>query len=110
MEKDGFQIASKKKSKIQANENAYAIDCEMCFTKNGLECCRISVVDANRNVVLDEFIKPTDPILDYNTKYSGITADMLKDVTTTLASVQQKLLKFIHQDTILIGIIQHYFC
>jgi len=48
---------------------------------------RISVVDYDFKVLLDEFIMPPRMVLDYNTKYSGITAELLAGVTTTLEDI-----------------------
>ena len=48
-------------------------------------------------------MKPKTPILDYNTKYSGITYDILKDVTTDLEEIQEELLQIITKDSIIIG-------
>ena len=39
----------------------------------------------------------------FNNRFSGLTADNFKGVTTTLQDVQDKLLKIIYEDTILIG-------
>ena len=47
-----------------------AVDCEMCRSDLGEELTRVSV-------------------LDYRTQYSGVTEDMLQDVTTTLQQVSR---------------------
>lgn len=80
-----------------------AIDCEMCKTANGTELTRISMVDYNGKTVLDELVKPDLPILDYLTEYSGMTADMLADVTTTHKDIQNKLMKILDRNTVLVG-------
>ena len=37
---------------------------------------------------MDELVRPDAAITDYVTRYSGITAEMMADVTTSLADVQ----------------------
>ena len=40
----------------------------------------MTLVDASKKILLDELVMPDNPILDYNTKYSGITEELLKEV------------------------------
>ncbi|CAK68548.1 unnamed protein product (macronuclear) [Paramecium tetraurelia] len=83
--------------------NIFAMDCEMVQTENKLELARVSIVDYNYKVVLDVLVKPQTKILDYNTKYSGITEDMLSNVTVTLAEAQKMVKSILDEDSILIG-------
>lgn len=53
--------------------NIVAIDCEMVQTELGLELARITIVDYDFNIIMDEFVMPANNILDYNTKYQNKT-------------------------------------
>ncbi|KAH7060798.1 hypothetical protein B0J12DRAFT_565601 [Macrophomina phaseolina] len=89
---------------VTAGRKILAMDCEMCKTgEDVFELTRISVVDWDENVVMDEFVKPERPITDYLTPYSGITEEKLAKVTTTLADIQKRLLEIITPQTILVG-------
>jgi RNA exonuclease 1 len=45
----------------------------MCYTTWGVSIGRVSLVDVNSKTVLDMLIKPTDKLIDLNTRYSGLT-------------------------------------
>nr|CAD7426191.1 unnamed protein product [Timema monikensis] len=86
------------------NFGVYALDCEMCFTTRGLELTKVTVVAADGRLVYDCLVRPENFIIDYNTRFSGITArDLSKRATKTLKDVQNDLMGFINADTILIG-------
>lgn len=81
----------------------FALDCEMCRTKSGLVLTRCSLTNWDGKRLIDELVKPDEEIVDYVTKYSGITEDMLKDVKTRLPDIQQKIKSIVSSDDILIG-------
>uniref|UniRef100_T1JBL6 TBC1 domain family member 9 n=1 Tax=Strigamia maritima TaxID=126957 RepID=T1JBL6_STRMM len=89
---------------VTDNSPMFALDCEMCFTTiQAHEVTRVSVVDEELNIILDELVKPPNKILDYLTEFSGITMEMLQPVTTTLVDVQKKLNDLLPADAIWCG-------
>lgn len=82
----------------------YAIDCEMVLTDDDkYSLARISIIDWSGKTVLDKYVLPSLPIKNYFTQFSGITAKILENVTTTLQDIQKELLAIIGPDTILLG-------
>ncbi|XP_020498848.1 RNA exonuclease 5 [Labrus bergylta] len=88
---------------VTNNSPLYGLDCEMCLTEQGNELARVSLVDSAGNCVLDELVKPQRQILNYLTKFSGITAAMLRPIKTTLRDVQAKLRTLLPSDAVLVG-------
>ncbi|KFM76397.1 putative RNA exonuclease NEF-sp, partial [Stegodyphus mimosarum] len=67
---------------VTENSPMFALDCEMCRTaKNPSELTRIAIVDESLETVYETLVKPDERIVDYMTKYSGITKEMLEGVT-----------------------------
>lgn len=82
----------------------YALDCEMVVTSDDKHSlARISVIDWSGKTILDKYVKPTLPIINYFTEYSGITEKLLENVETTLKDIQTELLALFSEDTVLLG-------
>lgn len=96
MDKDENYVCTKK--------DIFALDCEMCYTIEGLELTRITIVNYDEKVVYDKYVQPQNRVIDYNTRYSGITAETLASSDTlTLPEIQAVLLSMFHSKSILIG-------
>ncbi|KAJ3996078.1 ribonuclease H [Lentinula boryana] len=74
----------------------FGIDCEMCMTEDGKELTRVCMIDYDTQlVVYDQLVKPKKPVIDYLTRWSGITAEALATATTTFAEAQSYVLKLL---------------
>ena len=80
----------------------------MCETAQGLELTRLTIIDKDLTVILDTLVKPKNRIINYLTKYSGITEDLLENVTVTLEQVQLAFMRLISKETYLIGTYVRY--
>nr|XP_014346055.1 PREDICTED: putative RNA exonuclease NEF-sp isoform X2 [Latimeria chalumnae] len=81
----------------------FGLDCEMCLTPKGHELTRVAVVNSEGTCIMNELVKPENPIFDYLTRYSGITWNILLPVTTRLRDVQVQLKKLLPSDAVLVG-------
>lgn len=101
---ENFVLTKSIKSKKNVDEpNFYALDCEMVNTTIGIEIVRVTVINHEGEEVYESKVKPYNPILDYKSKYSGITEESLRNCTKRLFDVQLDLLKMFDKDSILIG-------
>ena len=99
----GFVRTVEKPSLPGGDYGVYALDCEMCYTTEGGELTRVTVVSSDSKIVYETLVKPDNPVLDYNTRFSGITEYDLRYINTTLKDVQTTLLDMFSNKTILIG-------
>ncbi|XP_046633987.1 putative exonuclease GOR [Daphnia pulicaria] len=100
---DGFVHTMDKPPLAGGDYGVYAMDCEMCYTTEGGELTRITIVSSDLKIVYDTLVKPDNSVVDYNTRFSGISERDLKHVMTKLKDVQIFLLNLLSSKTILIG-------
>ncbi|GIX77702.1 putative exonuclease GOR [Caerostris extrusa] len=101
--KEYSEIQARKHQKKDLQNGIYALDCEMSYTTSGLEVTKVGVVNAQGLTVYETYVRPNARVLDYNTRFSGITAKDLAGVTTTLLDVKARLMQLFDSNTILIG-------
>lgn len=57
---------------VTRQSRMFGVDCEMCLTMNMIsELTRLTVVDEDGIVLLDELVKPRGRIINYLTQFSG---------------------------------------
>ncbi|GFR10082.1 RNA exonuclease 5 [Trichonephila clavata] len=101
---DNYVFSKKCYAPVSQNSPMFALDCEMCLTVDNLnELTRIAVVNESLETVYHTLVKPKAKIMNYLTRYSGITKEMLNDVVTQLSDVQDDLQKLLPADAILCG-------
>jgi RNA exonuclease 1 len=89
---------------VHTKSPMYGLDCEMCLTsKNENELARVSIVDEEYNSVYETLVRPTNKITDYLTPWSGITKEMMENVTKTLKDVQEDVRSILPPDAILVA-------
>lgn len=102
-QKGGYVRTMAKSPAPDGNYGVYALDCEMCYTTEGPELTRVTVTSTDNQTVYETLVKPDNPILDYNTRFSGISEEDMLNVKTTIRDVQAVLLSKFSNKTILIG-------
>ncbi|XP_029960143.1 RNA exonuclease 1 homolog [Salarias fasciatus] len=100
---EGFVSTAPSSPSDTSCPGVFSLDCARCYTVNGLELSRVTVVDSSLQVVYDTFVKPSGEVIDYNTRFSGISKEDVKGTSTSFTEVQQTLMSFISADTVLIG-------
>ncbi|WZZ26850.1 hypothetical protein YC2023_010251 [Brassica napus] len=91
-----------KSSTVMKSTDMIAVDCEMVLREDGTEgLVRVGAVDRHGKVILDKFVKPAKPIVDYRTAITGLTAHDIEKATLTVVDIQmleaEKSRLFIHR-------------
>ncbi|KAM9125445.1 apoptosis-enhancing nuclease [Pangshura tecta] len=89
---------------LQRPGKCVAIDCEMVGTGPGgklSELARCTVVNYDGDVIYDKYIRPELPIVDYRTRWSGITKQHMQKATP-FSAAQREILKIL-KDKIVVG-------
>ncbi|XP_074863231.1 apoptosis-enhancing nuclease-like [Carettochelys insculpta] len=89
---------------LQRPGKCVAIDCEMVGTGPGgklSELARCTVVSYNGDVIYDKYIRPELPIVDYRTRWSGITKQHMRNAIP-FGVAQREILKIL-KDKIVVG-------
>lgn len=92
----------------KCERGAVALDAEMFYTVGGYEVSRVTAVDFfTEATLLDVLVSPRHtPVLDYNTKWSGVSAESYTSgelPVLSFAELKGKLAEIIGDETILIG-------
>lgn len=82
------------------------MDCEMVgvgYRGRKSAVARVTLVGWNGEILLDEFVRPTEEVTDYRTFVSGVTArDLDQKARWTLSDCQRQVRKLL-EDKILVG-------
>lgn len=93
----GFVATLSKSPPSDGNYGVYALDCEMCYTTEGPELTRVTVVGVEGQTVYETLVKPDNPILDHNTRFARFTAVVIiNDGCVALAPI--RFVNFIFED------------
>ncbi|ODO12042.1 hypothetical protein I350_00826 [Cryptococcus amylolentus CBS 6273] len=82
-----------------------AMDCEMINTTAGLSLGRVTIVDENGNILLDELVRQSTDVgdRDVNTRFSGISPGQLDSALMDLPAVRSAACMFIGPETVIVG-------
>lgn len=82
-----------------------AADCEMVRSAGGRAMlARVTVVDEGGAAVVDTLVRPDEPVADYLTRYSGVTAEMLEGPgAVPFEAARESFLRAVRACDVLVG-------
>ncbi|KAL4239595.1 exonuclease [Mactra antiquata] len=99
-----FVFTKHEYTKVSSKSPMFALDCEMVQTKaSRMDLARVSIVDEKLETVLDMFVKPRAPVINYVTQFSGITKELLDPIETRVEDIQHIIQANLPSDAILVG-------
>lgn len=115
-ERQAFTTVSELRELIQQDDNVtgqslaskpleiVALDCELGFTTAGLSLTRVTVINEEGRIVLDELCKPRADMIDDNLRFSGVSAEsLLQPGVKAFEEVRRDVAHLIGPQTVLIG-------
>ncbi|XP_062541610.1 uncharacterized protein LOC134209635 isoform X2 [Armigeres subalbatus] len=100
----GYVTTNDHYAPVSPRSPMFGLDCEMCKTSIGAsELTRVSIIDEQGNEFYESLVRPDNKIVDYLTQFSGITPEMMRNVSKTLKDVQRDLRNKLPPDAILVG-------
>lgn len=82
-----FQTSAPSSPSDSRSGKVYALDCEMVYTRRGLSLARVTLVNCRNELVMDILVKPDSPVIDYNSRFSGLTKDLVDEAKYDLKKV-----------------------
>lgn len=79
-----------------------SMDCEMLETDVGSELGRVTLLDIKGEIILDVYVHTTNKIIDYRTKYSGLSKSSFEN-SVDFHTAQSMVLDVIGHNTIILG-------
>ncbi|KDD71477.1 hypothetical protein H632_c4948p0, partial [Helicosporidium sp. ATCC 50920] len=75
----------------------------MVQTAAGSELARVVVVDAQGAQLLDLLVRPSGPVLDYRTRWSGMTAERLEGAAHDLEAARAEVRRLVSSSTLVVA-------
>ena len=102
---------------VDAATRLLAIDCEMVLVRGTTmvdggwplvkQLARVAVVDEEGSTLLDELVIPERPVVDYLTRYSGMSRELLETASLTFDEVRSRVRELIGAGAANVALVGH---